>query len=75
MRAAIYFTEPDGARFRWEALLQEETRKRWLDLCAEAAICEDPERLQQLAYTINAVLTEEKRRLETSQMQRFRTAS
>jgi len=55
--------------------LQEETRKRWLDLCAEAAICEDPERLQQLAYTINAVLTEEKRRLETSQMQRFRTAS
>jgi len=55
--------------------VQEETRKRWLDLCAEAAICEDPERLQQLADTINAVLKEEKQQLETPQVQRFRTAS
>ena len=55
--------------------MQEETRKRWLDLCAEAAICEDPERLQQLADTINAVLKEEKQQLETPQVQRFRTAS
>jgi hypothetical protein len=43
--------------------------------CAEAAICEDPTRLQELADVINAVLKEEKQRLETSQMRKFRTAS
>jgi hypothetical protein len=53
--------------------VQAETRKHWLDLCAEAAICEDPEKLQRLADTINAVLSEEKQRLATSQV--FRVAT
>ena len=55
--------------------MQDETRRRWLDLCAEAAICEDPEKLQQLTDTINAVLREEKQRLATSQTETFRVAS
>jgi hypothetical protein len=59
----------------WKGTVQEKDRTRWLDLCAEAAICEDPERLQQLIDAINVVLKEEKQRLETSQVQRFRTAS
>lgn len=49
----------------WEVLtLQDETRQRWLEICAAAAICEDPERLQELTDTINAILKEKKQRLE-----------
>jgi hypothetical protein len=57
-----------------EALVQEETRKRWLDLCAEAAICEDPDRLQELADTINAAVKQEKQRLGAVQVGRVRVA-
>jgi len=53
----------------------QENRTHWLDLCSEATICEDPERLQQLTDTINVVLKEEKQRLETSQLNRYRAAS
>lgn len=35
----------------------------WLDLCAEAAICEDPTRLEQLAEQIVETLGKEQRRL------------
>jgi len=39
-------------------------KTRWLDLCAEAAICDDATRLSQLAEEIITILHEEERRLE-----------
>lgn len=44
--------------------MQESTKKRWLDLCVAAAMCEDPEQLAELSETITRVLREEKARLE-----------
>jgi hypothetical protein len=43
----------------------EDTKKRWLDLCAEAAICEDAERFRELAHGITTLLNEEQERLDT----------
>jgi hypothetical protein len=43
--------------------MQAETKHVWLDLCAEAAICEDPARLEQLAYQIAEILGKEQQRL------------
>ena len=43
--------------------MQAETKHVWLDLCAEAAICEDPMRLEQLAILIGDILREEQQRL------------
>ena len=43
--------------------LDSETKHVWLDLCAEAAICEDPTRLEQLACQIAEILGKEQRRL------------
>jgi len=43
--------------------VQAETKHVWLDLCAEAAICEDPTRLEQLAILIGDILREEQQRL------------
>lgn len=43
--------------------MQAEMRHVWLDLCAEAAICEDPTRLEQLAYQIAEMLGKEQQRL------------
>lgn len=45
--------------------MQEHDRRRWLELCVEAAICEDPERLVELAGEIMTILHEEQRRLES----------
>jgi hypothetical protein len=47
-------------------LLQGKPKERWLDVCSEAAICDDPERLKQLTTEIDAILREEKERLETT---------
>lgn len=44
--------------------MRYENKKRWLDACAEAAICSDAERLTELASEINAILREERRGLE-----------
>lgn len=44
--------------------MQGNAKQRWLDVCAEAAICDDPKRLQELASQINALLREEERRLK-----------
>lgn len=44
--------------------LQGDTKHSWLDICAEAAICEDAERLAELAIQINAILRDEQQRLE-----------
>jgi len=43
--------------------LHAETKHVWLELCAEAAICEDPTRLEQLASQIAEVLGKEQQRL------------
>ena len=43
--------------------MQAEMRHVWLNLCAEAAICEDPTRLEQLACQIAEMLGKEQQRL------------
>lgn len=40
------------------------TKLRWLELCAEAAICEDPSRLARLAAEITTILQEKQLQLE-----------
>jgi len=40
-------------------------RERWLDICAQAAIEQDPERLLQLAHEINRLFEEKEQRLQT----------
>jgi hypothetical protein len=44
--------------------MQDVTRRRWLDLCAEAAICEDPQRLSELTAYIVELLKEEQGKLD-----------
>ena len=44
--------------------MQGTIKQRWLDLCAEAAICDDPERLRELTRYLNEILKEETQRLE-----------
>lgn len=39
-------------------------RKRWINLCTDAAMCEDPDRLEELSKAIVQMLGEEKKRLE-----------
>jgi hypothetical protein len=48
--------------------LQDETKYVWLDLCAEAAICEDPTRLKQLAVQIADLLRQEEERLDSKML-------
>ena len=43
-------------------LLHAETKHIWLELCAEAAICEDATRLKQLESQIVAILRVEQKR-------------
>jgi hypothetical protein len=42
--------------------LDAETKHVWLDLCAEAALCEDPARLGQLELQIVHILRQEQQR-------------
>ena len=44
--------------------VQGETKQRWIELCSEAAICDDPQRMDELAKAITALLDQEKRRLQ-----------
>jgi len=44
--------------------MQGDAKQRWLDLCAEAAICDDSERLGELTRYITMLLREEQQRLE-----------
>jgi hypothetical protein len=55
--------------------MMQATRTRWVELCAEAAICEDRERFQELIEVITAILQEEMRRLETPAVRTMRAAS
>ncbi|HVM92017.1 MAG TPA: hypothetical protein VMT67_04350 [Terriglobales bacterium] len=43
--------------------LQGEKRERWMELCAQAATEQDPERLMELVREINALLEEKEQRL------------
>jgi hypothetical protein len=52
--------------------MEGETKARWLDLCVEATICEDPQRLVQLTADIMTILHEEQRRLEVAHPHRLR---
>jgi hypothetical protein len=47
--------------------VQESTRQRWLELCADAAVTEDPQRLEELAEAIVEILRQEKKLLESAQ--------
>jgi hypothetical protein len=42
-----------------------ETKARWLDLCAEIAVCDDPDRLAHLTKDIIEILQREELRLRT----------
>jgi hypothetical protein len=60
----------DPAIFRLTFLLavgeypvQGETKQRWIELCSEAAICDDPKRVDELSQSITALLDQEKQRL------------
>jgi hypothetical protein len=44
--------------------MDNSTKALWLELCAEAAICEDVTRLNQLASEIISILHEQERRLD-----------
>ena len=43
--------------------VEAQTKARWLELCAEAAICDDPDRLAAITKQIVAILQFEKVRL------------
>lgn len=43
--------------------MQGEKRERWMELCAQAATEQDPERLMELVREINALLEEKEQRL------------
>jgi len=46
--------------------MQGALRERWFDLCAQAIIEQDPDRLLQLAHEINRLLEEKEQRLQTA---------
>jgi len=54
--------------------LQPETKQVWLELCAEAAISEDPARLRQLEMQIVEILRAEQHRLEAQRLPTQKTA-
>jgi hypothetical protein len=39
--------------------MQDATKTRWVDVCAQAAICDVPERLEELAQEIVSILRTE----------------
>ena len=43
--------------------MEGEIRERWMSLCEQAAIEQDPERLMELVSQINHILEEKERRL------------
>jgi hypothetical protein len=43
--------------------MRADVKNAWLELCAEAAICEDDKRLEELTLRINAILSAEQQRI------------
>jgi len=54
---------PPGAFIPSRFSVENSTKERWLEVCAEAAIEEDPERLKELAREIAVLLYDERMRL------------
>jgi DNA gyrase/topoisomerase IV subunit A len=54
--------EPDG----W--LMNARNKRRWSDLCGEAEVEEDLEKLQKLAEQITRILDDEQARLKSLQI-------
>ena len=44
--------------------MQDEANTRWKDLCAQAAVEQDPQKLLELVKQINELLSEKQKRLE-----------
>jgi hypothetical protein len=44
-------------------MLQSENKERWMDLCAKAAVEQDPQKMLELVREINRLLEEKERRL------------
>ena len=55
--------------------MQADVKACWLDLCAEVAICDNPQRLEQLKVQIDAILLQEKQRLEVPRTLKSITAA
>jgi hypothetical protein len=53
-------------------LMEAETKLVWLDICAEAGICEDPDRLAELKQEIDRLLLEEEFRLRSGNYTKLR---
>ncbi len=51
--------------------MQGEIRERWFDLCAQAAIVEDPDRLIELIREIDRLLGEKESRLRQQRNSKF----
>jgi hypothetical protein len=47
--------------------LHDAVKRQWLEVCAEAAITDDPQRLAELTNEIIAILRAEQQRLEKQQ--------
>ena len=52
--------------------MEAETKLVWLDICAEAGICEDPDRLAELKQEIDHLLLEEEFRLRSGNYTKLR---
>ena len=55
--------------------MQGEIRERWFDLCAQAAVVEDPDRLIELIREIDRLLGEKENRLRQQQNSKFHGAA
>ena len=47
--------------------MEGEKKERWMELCAQAAVEQDPAKLMELVREINSLLEEKERRLGISQ--------
>ena len=47
--------------------MQGEIKQRWLNFCAEAIVCDDPERFEELTAEIISILKKKQQQLATSQ--------
>lgn len=59
------------SRQREVLTLEAETKHVWVELCSEAALCEDTTRLGQLAAQIAEILRKEQQRLDAKMFPRF----
>ena len=53
-----YFTGANGG-----IAMKGDTKERWMELCAQAAVEQDPQKLMELVEEINNLVEEKERRL------------